>query len=100
MATKIATSFRLSEEALTLIRELSERLGISQADVVRDGRKAPGRREAAAARSNGLGLIEGKRTEFIVGTHTYLVEYPNELFLLVLVTLGMVYGAEELAKRQ
>lgn len=31
---KQATSFRLSEEAVMLIKDLSERLGISQADVV------------------------------------------------------------------
>lgn len=34
MPTKQSTSFRLSEEALSLIRELSERLGLSQAAVV------------------------------------------------------------------
>lgn len=34
MAAKQSTSFRLSGEALSLIRELSERLGLSQAAVV------------------------------------------------------------------
>jgi predicted DNA-binding protein len=34
MPTKQSTSFRLSDEALCLIRELSESLGLSQAAVV------------------------------------------------------------------
>jgi hypothetical protein len=34
MPTKQATSFRLSDEALTLIRELSAALGVSQAAVI------------------------------------------------------------------
>jgi hypothetical protein len=34
MPTKQSTSFRLSDEALTLIRELSTSLGVSQAAII------------------------------------------------------------------
>lgn len=34
MANKTATSFRLTPEAIALIKELAEKLGVSQADIV------------------------------------------------------------------
>lgn len=46
MATKKqATSFRLTPEALSLIRELSEKMGVSQASVIEMAVRILGERE-------------------------------------------------------
>lgn len=52
---KVATSFRLSEEAVGLLKELSERLGVSQASVVEMSLRRMAEHEAVGHPGRSLG---------------------------------------------
>ena len=52
MATKQGTSFRLSPEAISLIKEMAKKLGVSQADIVEMAVRVLAKRERVSDDDN------------------------------------------------